>query len=472
MRQAYTGIFALAATAPILWVTLHAWPTQAAPPAAQGFDAFRQVVLEELRERKVPGAAVAIIRGDSVVFAEGFGVADVQSREPVTPEMLFQVGSASKMFTAALVTTLAGERLIDLRTPVARYVTGLLPAIGARSAHDLLTHSGGLHDTPGGSGTQEESALAAYPRSWPADVAMLDAATVFSYSNPGYALLGALAAEVAGKAFADLVSDRVFSPLGMTRTTYRPLVALTYPAAVGHRASDGGEPIVVRPYGNDTRFWPAGYAFTSAREFARFASALMNAGRVTGVRGLSGSVVQAMMTPHVPVPNVFTGASYGYGLFVGSYRGHRSVWHDGQMPGFGAYVLLLPERHVGVVVMLNRENVRMERIVDAAFDALGVEQPAANPPRVKPALDMTPEEMSRYVGRYTNRLEVELVVRNGRLYRRWAGQEQPVYKVGDQRFTVDSLRSNPQSEFSIVPASASHPGYVHMFLWALPRRRD
>jgi hypothetical protein len=177
-----------------------------------------------------------------------------------------------------------------------------------------------------------------------------------------------------------------------------------------------------------------------------------------------------MMTPHVTVPNVFADASYGYGLFLGPYRGHRSAWHDGQMPGFGAFVRLLPDRREGVVIMLNRENVRMDWLADLAFEALGVSQPGPQPAHPKPEQEMTADHMARIAGRYSNRLDAELVERDGKLFRKFAGQEQQVFRIGDHRYTVDPLRTNPQLEFSIVPPGGAHAGYMQLFLWALPRR--
>ncbi|HJU65586.1 MAG TPA: serine hydrolase, partial [Gemmatimonadaceae bacterium] len=295
----------------------------------------------------------------------------------------------------------------------------------------------------------------------------------FSYSNPGYALAGLAAQEAAKRPFAELVRERVLVPAGMVRTTYHPPQQATA-MAVGHspppNAPPNAEARPVRPYANDTRFWPAGYAFTSASELARFAIAIMNRGRIDGRQALPADAVRAMLTRHMAVPNIFESAGYGYGLFLGPYRGERSAWHDGQMPGFGAMVRLLPDRRLGVIVLLNRSGVRSDRIVDVAFDALGVTATAPDPPVPRPLVAMSAAEMARITGRYENRFTVELLTRDGALYRRWFGQEARIYRVGEQRFTVDSTRVNRAAEFSIVPARAGAPAYVQLFLWAFPRR--
>jgi CubicO group peptidase (beta-lactamase class C family) len=457
----------LVAGAAITLTLLRTASLDAQAPADSALARMERAVRAEMAARGIPGVALALVRGDSVVYARGFGVASAETGEPVTPEMLFQVGSATKMLTGALVASLAEEGMLSLDAPVGTYVSGLHPAIARLTLHQLLSNSGGMKDEAGGDGLHEEAALLAYARGrTEADLALPPGA-VFSYSNPGFALAGLAAQEVAGQPFAELARERLFAPLGMARTTFRPLEALTHPAARGHAGSDGG-PRVVRPYADDTRIRPAGYAWSSAAEMARFARALLG-GRIDGRQVIPVRAVERMAARHVAVPNVFDQASYGYGLFVGRYRGEPSAWHDGQMPGFGAFVRVLPGRGLGVVVLMNREGVRPDAIEGVAFDALGVLAPPPDPPRPAPELAMTAEEMAGYAGRYVNRWTVELFVRDGALFRRWVGQEQRVYKVRPHRFTVDPARANPALEFDIVPAEGDRPAYVHLFLWALPR---
>ena len=444
-----------------------------APRRGTAFDTFDSVVTAFLAEHKVPGAAVAIVRGDSVVFERGFGVASLDTRLPVNAETLFQPGSSTKMFTATLVSALAADGVLDLRAPAGRYVSGLAPRIARLTAHELLSQSSGLKDEPGGNGTHDEAALAAYARSWTDAYAILPAGTAFSYSNQGYALAGLLAQEVAKKPFADVMQERVFGPLGMRRSAYGPEVALTSPAAAAHASPPGAlpnaDPQVVKQHANDTRLWPAGYAYTNVREFARFLTALLNEGMIEGRRALPAQAVAAMMTRYVEVPNIFDRAGSGYGLFVGPYRGSTAFWHDGQMDGFSAYVRMIPEKRLGVVALLNRSGVRMERIADAAFDALGVVATSRTAAESRAPIPMAVAEMQQYVGHYENRFPVEITLRDGALYRTWFGQQQRVYKIGDQRFTVDSARTNRASEFGMSPAAPGRPAYVHVALWAFAR---
>ncbi len=94
---------------------------------AQDFAEVEQVAREELEARRIPGAVVGIVRGDRLVFAKGFGVASVETKAPVTPDMLFRLGSTTKMFTAAAVAGLALEEELSLEAPLGEYLAFLPP---------------------------------------------------------------------------------------------------------------------------------------------------------------------------------------------------------------------------------------------------------------------------------------------------------------------------------------------------------
>jgi len=147
---------------------------------------------EELASRSIPGAAVAVVKDDRVVFMKGFGVASIETGAPVTPDTLFQIGSITKTFTAALVVSVAEEGRIRLELPVGEYVKGLAPGLSRVTTAQLLSHTGGLKDEP------DESALADYARSWTDEYCLFTPGQVFSYSNSGFALAGLVAQEAAG----------------------------------------------------------------------------------------------------------------------------------------------------------------------------------------------------------------------------------------------------------------------------------
>ena len=169
--------------------------------ASTGIDpaSIERVALEELAASKTPGAAVAVVLNDHVVFSHGYGVSSVDTGAPITPDMLFRLGSTTKMFTASAVVGLALQGKADLNAPVSKYISGLDPIIGKLTANQLLSHTSGLHDEAPMFGSHDETALGTGIHAWKADFLFAPPGKIYSYSNPGYWLAGYLAETVSGK---------------------------------------------------------------------------------------------------------------------------------------------------------------------------------------------------------------------------------------------------------------------------------
>ncbi len=146
---------------------------------------------------------------------------------------------------------------------------------------------------------------------------------IFSYSNPGFDMVGFLIEEVGGKPYADQMNERLFKPLGMNRTTFRPTMAMTYPLSRGHDASEKAKPTVIRPFGDNVAGWPDGFMFSSVDDLARFAIAFMGGGKIDGKQVLTPSVITKLSTPYADLHSYFgfENGRYGYGLFVHDHRG-------------------------------------------------------------------------------------------------------------------------------------------------------
>jgi CubicO group peptidase (beta-lactamase class C family) len=215
--------------------------------AAADFSTFGAFIAEELRRTQVPGAAVAVVAAGEVAFADGFGTASVETGGPVTADTLFRVGSTTKMFTAAGLVLLAHEDRLRLDAPIGDYASGLHPAIARLTSHQLLTHTSGLADPNAMNGPHDDTALAARVRALGPRDCFDEPGRIHSYSNAGYWLAGFVAQEVAGRPYADHLEARLFRPLGMTRSTFRPTMAMTWPLAIGHGPEGAGPPAVVRP---------------------------------------------------------------------------------------------------------------------------------------------------------------------------------------------------------------------------------
>lgn len=448
----------------------------AAPVRAQttNWDALERTTAEVMRTTKTPGMQIAIVRGDSIVYARGFGVADIETGAPMTPDLLAQVGSLTKSFTAALVLSLAQQRAIDLRTPIGRYVAGLRERIGGLTPAQLLSQTAGLGDREGNYGTSDEAALIRAARELRDSIAFLRPGLSFSYSNVGFALVGLAAQEAVRQPFGDLMRDGLLRRLGMMKATMRPLEAATYPRSQGHKlAPNEDAAVVVRPIADDTRIWPAGYLYASAREAAWFAMALVNRGRVGAEQVLPSGVVDSMLATHVRVPGMPNSTRYGYGMFLDTLRGYESAWHPGSMPGFSALLRLIPSQRVGVVIIGNREEVRLDRVAEAALEdalrPLGVPFTTPVPAAARLPGPTPGVNLADYVGTYANRFSFELRLEGGQLVLHRFGAKLPVVPLGGNMFAVQAPGAPTIERFSVVPANGDIPAYAQMFLWTFPR---
>jgi CubicO group peptidase (beta-lactamase class C family) len=413
-----------------------------APPAAFAqerdvdFTPLDAVMKQEMADANVPGAAIAIVMGDRVVYAKGYGVASVEGTEAVTPDHLFRVGSTTKMFVGAALVRLSEGGKIKLDQPVGKVIDGLPAKIAALTPHQLLTHTAGLADGNAMFGLHDDSALGAGIKKWTDERFFTTPGDIYSYSNPGYWLAGYAAERAAGKPFADVLADELFQPLGMKRTTFRPTLAMTYPLAQGHELRTG-KPAVVRPAADNAGVWPSGSMFTSANDLARFAIAFMNRGKLDGKQVLSESLIKAMGSPHAALP---TGAAhYGYGLRVSSNRGVDIVAHNGSRTGYGSSLVMAPKYRFAVVVMGNRSGASFAKTVAKAEELALPLEPATKP---KVVVKPTAEELEKLAGTYRNGANViTLKWSDGKLVESGITKDQTIEALGGLRFRHEGGRT-------------------------------
>ena len=449
---ALPGIFALVTLAAV---------SRAPAPADIAAD-----IEAELKAARVPGAAIAVVVGDERL-ARGFGIAAAGASAPIDANTVVHLGSLTKVFTALAVTSALEAKTLAPTTAVGPYVPGINERAAAATFHHLLSHTSGLHDRAGGDGTSREADLGNAARELSAADFLLPAGTVFSYSNPGYALAGAALEGLQKKSYADAMRELIFTPLAMTRSTLRPSVATAGAHAIGHRL-EGDQLTAVRPIANDTRIWPAGYMWTSANDMSRALFALMHNGRVDGKQAIPASVVTRVMTPHAPMPNVFVGGHYGYGLMIARDRGVLIYEHGGTLPGFSSIMRFAPEAGVGIAVLSNLDNAPLRRIAQNVM-AKALALPPAPPPARKET-PVKPDEMKGLLGMYRNRGTAELTVKDKQVVLILDdGPAFVVSRLEANRFLARPAPNVPGPEFVLVPASGDARAYLHFALWAYPR---
>ncbi len=405
---------------------------------AQGdFAAVDAVARQELTQTQAPGAALAIVHDGRVIYTRAFGVADVETGEAVRPEMLFRLGSTTKMFTAAAVVLLAEQGKLDLNAPVGKHIHGLSPKLAALTPHQLLSHTSGILDEAPMFGSHDDDALKREAASWTDARFVADPGQIYSYSNPGYWLAGLLAEQVGGKPFADQVASSIFAPLGMARSTFRPTMAMTYPLAQGHDLVNG-KPQVIRPSANNSASWPAGSIFSNVNDLSRWMTAFVSSGMLDGKQVLPAAVFSRLATPHAVIPGATS--RYGYGVQVGEWRGVDVVSHGGSRSGYGSFIRMVPSRRFGVVVLANRTGVSLTRTVDAATEAV-LKLPSAPPAPSRAPTPTSADDRARLPGTYSQgQRQIAVAVKADGLVLQQVGREQPMQKVGDLEFTAGGTR--------------------------------
>ena len=362
-----------------------------ATPSVLDSTALTEVISAEVQAQGAPAVAVAVVYGGETIFSQGFGMRNRETQDPATPDTLFRIGSTTKPLTAIGILRLVEQGKLDLDAPVVNYVPefSVNPAIRVRH---LLSHTGGLKDNAIPYGRRDPAALSDYIASWDERARFAEAGQVFSYSNPGFDLLGRVIETVSGQSYADYMAQEVFPALGMKRSTLDPNMAMTYPLATGYsRGLLGSTP--VRPQVDNVAEYPAGFVFSSVNDLTRLAQFFIQQGVLENQPVLSAERVTAMQTP------VTTSGTMGYGLgvFVDDSRGVRAVGHDGAITGYSSFFITLPEQGLGVVVLANIDGFDATPIYDAVLEQL-LDLPAVS---AEPAPALTAEQLAEYVGAYT-----------------------------------------------------------------------
>lgn len=463
---------ALAAALIAVPFALHA--QQPTGRAALDTAALERVLLGEMRETRTPGVSIAIVRGSEVVYAKGFGVTSVETRDPVTPATLFRIGSTTKMFTGLTAVLLAEDGKLRLDAPISRYATGLAPAIGRLTLDALLTHRAGLINEAAGAGPHDDAALGLRVRSWGREHLDGPSGDIYSYSGPGYWLAGYAIEQAAKQWYADAVHDRVLAPLGMQRSTLRPLAAMTWPLAQDHRVRDSTVG-VLRPFTDDVTTWPSGSLFSSATELARFTIAVVNEGRVDGRRVFSAAAIAELTRPRAEVPGG-DGCRYAYGLSACTEHGVRTLSHYGFRVGSGSVITMAPDSQVAVIVLANRNGGIFGRTAGKAMEMMvGIpasegSAPPANPDSAPTVASDRIARENRFLGTYASGPDTLRVVRTPRgLAYRYGGEDSAVRTDGADAILVLDATDQPVQRFMLVRGARSGSWYLHDGLNAFPR---
>jgi CubicO group peptidase (beta-lactamase class C family) len=359
-------------------------------------EAAASVRLKGLVADRDPGLAVLVRRSGRTVFARGYGVRDLRTRAPIDARTSFRLASVTKQMTAAAIMLLVRDGRLRYDDTLTRALPGF-PAYGSGvTIRHLLTHTSGLPDYEAlMDAAEKEKGPTWTPERQIRDdevLALLQKethglfapGTSWAYSNSGYVVLGRVAARAANKPFAEVLRERIFAPLGMTRTlAYEKGKNEVADRAYGHTKEPAG--FRETDQSSTSATLGDGGVYSCLEDLAKWDEALRTnallskaemAPALTPVRLAGGS------EPHWPKAepggdNLFPGrpVAYGFGWFLDPVEGRPRMWHHGETMGFRSVVERFPAEGVTVVILANRDDIDLKSLaLEVAAGELGALQ--------------------------------------------------------------------------------------------------
>lgn len=314
--------------------------------------AIRTQVDADRKKLFVPGASLAIVKGDKIIFMEGLGYRDLGHKKPVTPDTLFAIGSTSKAFTSMLTAMANDEGKLKWSDSPKQY----LPYFRMRDPEtdskitisDLLSHRSGLPRTDlimlAGADMSSEDLIWNVTRAKP--TAKLG--QKWQYQNIMFVAAGKILEKVYGSPWSALVKDRIFTPLSMMRTnTSVPATVADADHALGY---DGSPDFQALPMRSIDQAAPAGAINSSARDMAEWVRFLLRGGKQDDHALVSKANFDELFKPHMTMGG---NMKYGYGWMLQDWNGHAVIHHGGNIDGFNAEVSLMPDQDLGFVLLTN-----------------------------------------------------------------------------------------------------------------------
>jgi D-alanyl-D-alanine carboxypeptidase len=307
-----------------------------------------------------PGAAIAVIKDGNVVFKRGYGIADLETKAPITPSTNFNICSMTKQFTAYAILQLQRQGKLSLDDKLSRFFPQFTPRVAnAVSVRQLLSHCSGI--------VEHYSYVnrALYREFWDKDVLAtlsavdsmyFPAGTRYRYSNAAFCILSQIIEKVSGESYPSYICSHVFAPLGMIRSNViQPDFKITE-RAFGYefekdtfKIADAKQSLFFSTMGD-------GGVYTSIDDYLKWITAIQQLQRP------DPTIIKEAQSPQSPI-DTSRGFSYGFGWFVAGTGDARLVYHTGSNGGFRTIILTKPSAKYAVVIFSNRTGVDLEDLV-------------------------------------------------------------------------------------------------------------
>lgn len=349
-----------------------------------------------------PGIAVIAVERGNTVFRKGYGIANLELGVPIQPEAVFRIGSVTKTFTAMAVMILVERGMVSLDSEISQYLPDY-PTQGEKiTVRRLLTHTAGIRDL---FRTDEYNQLMREDcfRLINDEVELSELVNTFKdyelefvpgeqyrYSNSGYFLLGRIIEVVSGKSYAEFLKENIFDPLGMRDTHFYDNINIIPNRALDYLQDDGR--FINNPYESLSGILvhAAGGLMSAVDDIARFDAGLYANKLVTR------ATLESMYAPGVL--NSGDTIQYGLGWELRQMKGHRIVMHGGDVYGYSAIMLRVPESRILVAILGNDERVHSIYLEYFAKKIAAIL--LGDPFPDWQTITLSPDQLAKYVGSY------------------------------------------------------------------------
>ncbi|MBZ5654446.1 MAG: beta-lactamase family protein [Acidobacteriia bacterium] len=309
------------------------------------------IARDTLASTGVPSASIAVVQNGAITYLQAYGAGRIEPRTPAAPSMRYSIGSISKQFTATAVLLLAEQGKLSLDDPVSRFVPDLTRA-NEVTIRQLLSHTSGYQDywpqdyVPPFM-LQPVTADKILDR-WARKPLDFDPGTQWQYSNTNFVIAGLIVEKASGVPLLQFLSQHIFAPLGMKSVMNIDQERLTETDATGYLRYAIGPPRIAPKEGKGWLF-AAGELAMPAEDLAKWDISLIN-------QTVLSPAFYRQMETEVVLKNGL-GTRYGLGVDVRQELGLRAIEHGGEVSGFTAHNLVLPDARVAVVVLTNQDSV-------------------------------------------------------------------------------------------------------------------
>ncbi|WP_027963880.1 serine hydrolase domain-containing protein [Halalkalibacillus halophilus] len=455
-------------------------------------ESFEEFIKPRLETYQVPGLGMGLMKNREVIYQKEFGYKNAEKDVEVTSDTIFGLASITKSFVAMAILQLQEQGKLKVEDPVVNYLSNFRMPKGEDASkvtlHHLLTNSSGLppmihlYSSMKSSFNKDPYAAQVYENLQvdPEEVSeintyeeLMDAIAntddqvlgapgeVFSYSNEGFGLLGAIVERVSGQDINTYMTEHIFKPIGMKNTSFHTELLNEHSLAMSYASEDDGDD--QRVFASPT-WWDApamlgaGFLKSTVDDMLQYSQVYCHGGMAEENRILEESSMNTMMDTHIRRDR---GMYYGYGLvIIPDYHGHKLVEHGGSLKAISSKLVILPEEKVSGITLTNMSGLPAELFMFGALNHL-IGLPSNLPLIEHEDYELTDQEIEEYIGVYQSGegADIEISVKEGNLSFTNGDKEAPIravdrdylkVKQNETEATVEILRNQDGQVYALT----------------------